>query len=190
MLLLLVCWYDLQAGHLDLVNDVSRNRSTKSFNDRLTSIVKSSICFLSLVSDCQGSQVLLPPVGHKPSQARDVPECDGVELVAASGARCGANRYQLPTARSTAQASCIIEPGYNPTPTLLTCPYLFYKDLVKTDHKSLLDIEFPTYPTSIYTRSLGQFPIMASRKKVLLKVQSPHLLRVTSTECFRKGSFC
>lgn len=26
LLLLLVCWYDRQAGHLDLVNDVSRNR--------------------------------------------------------------------------------------------------------------------------------------------------------------------
>lgn len=43
LLLLLVCWYDLQAGHLDLVNDVSRNRSTKSITDRLTGIIKSSI---------------------------------------------------------------------------------------------------------------------------------------------------
>lgn len=99
----------------------------KTINDRLTGIIQISICFLSLISDCQGSQVLLPPMGHKPSQANgDVPEGDEVELVAAPGTRCSANRYQLPTARSTALSSCIIEPGCNPTPTLqLTCLYLF-----------------------------------------------------------------
>lgn len=157
LLVLLVCWYDLKAGYLDLVNDVSRNRSTKSIDDRLTGIIQISICFLSLISDCQGSQVLLPPVGHKPSQANgDVPEWDEVELAAAPGTRCSANRYQLSTARSTALSSCIIELGCNPTPTLqLTCLYLFYKGLTKTDYRSLLNSDFFVYPSSIYTRLLS-----------------------------------
>jgi hypothetical protein len=116
----------------------------------------------------------------------DVPECDEVELIAAPGARCGAIVIiaHRPLHRP---ASCIIEPARNLTPTPQpTRPYLFYKGLVKADNRSLLNSELSVYSSRIYTRSFDLFPTMASRKKVLLKVQSPHLLRVTSIEFFKK----